>query len=151
MVALAMGNLEDDPNDPGNPTKKRIRLNPQDSQKWTVESLRRRILQMGDKHIISCFLGDRWAIESGNTFNGLWQYTLPSSDTESTGLLALATSRLRCLVEGDITVAERCMAQVSVAKTVSTQASPWERKSSDADSAMPDLPRKHGMIVYYFL
>ncbi|KAK7926666.1 cytochrome b5-like heme/steroid binding domain-containing protein [Apiospora marii] len=118
MVALAMGDLESDPDDPNDPTKKRIRLNPQDSEKWTVEALRARIRLMGDKHIISCFLSDRWIIESGRRVNGLWHYVNPTDDEpESTGLLSIAIPRLRCLVEGDITVAEKCMAQVALAKT----------------------------------
>lgn len=120
MVALAMGDLEPDPEDPQDPRKKRIRLNPQDREKWTADALQQRIRLMGNKHIIACFLNDRWNIESGNHHNGLWSYRVPKDDdNRGTGLLGISVRRVRTLVEGNLTLAEKCMLQYAIGKTVS--------------------------------
>ncbi|KAK7957840.1 hypothetical protein PG988_012688 [Apiospora saccharicola] len=120
MVALAMGDFEPDPEDPDNPTKKRIRINPADSAKWTAAALQQRIFEMGNSHIITCFLTERWSIENGNRLNGLWGYRIPTGgadDAAAKGMLGIAATRVRCLVEGDLTLAEKCMMEALIAKT----------------------------------
>lgn len=87
----------------------------------STEELRDRITRMGEDWIISSFLPDRWNISNGNTLMGLWSLNDPQigSNEERVGVLGMAVYRLRALVEGALTPAEKCMVQFSYAKTVS--------------------------------
>jgi len=117
----------------------------------TVEELRDRITTIGSEFIVSSFLSDRWTINSGNTVNGMWQYIPNHNETSGkpAGLLGMGIFRLRALVEGDLTVAERCMAQLAFAKTVSIAKipTPFQREKGNlfTNSLYLVLPRMHGM------
>ncbi|KAK8119837.1 cytochrome b5-like Heme/Steroid binding domain-containing protein [Apiospora kogelbergensis] len=116
MVAAVLNDV--DPNAP--PEERRIRLDPEDSQKMSTEELRDQITRMGEDWIISSFLPDRWNISNGNTLMGLWSLNNPQigSNEERVGVLGMAVYRLRALVEGALTPAEKCMVQFSYAKTI---------------------------------
>ncbi|KAK7996531.1 hypothetical protein PG989_004571 [Apiospora arundinis] len=101
MVAAALGEL--DPS--ADPKERRIRVDPSNRDRFTVEQLRERITAMGSELIINSFILDRCSSAG------------PYADPTK-GLMGLATFRLRALVEGDLTMAERCMAQFATAKTV---------------------------------
>ncbi|KAK8105058.1 cytochrome b5 [Apiospora kogelbergensis] len=116
MIAAVLNDV--DPNAP--PEERRIRLDPEDSQKMSTEELRDQITRMGEEWIISSFLPDRWNISNGNTLMGLWSLNDPQigSNEERVGVLGMAVYRLRALVEGALTPAEKCMVQFSYAKTI---------------------------------